>query len=72
MGHCRSCRALDNKAREREDHSTYRSMLREIRASEEHFTDGSRIVFLMQVSVVACACVCWRDSPKLAFLRRVT
>ena len=73
VGHCRSCRALDNKAREREDHSTFRSMLREIWASEERFADGSRIVFLMQVSVVACACVCWRACPKAAFFfRRVT
>ena len=50
VGHCRSCRSLDNKAREREDHSTFRSMLRQIRTSEERFADGSRVVFLMQVS----------------------
>lgn len=72
VGHCRSCRALDNKARDREDHSTYRAMLREIRASEERFADGSKIVFLMQVGEwVGRHCACVAD-PACLPCRRVT
>lgn len=47
-GHCRKCVELDNKARHREDHTLYRSMLRSIRHSEEQYKDGSRVVFLLQ------------------------
>ena len=49
VGHCRSCEELDNKARLRADYSTYRLMLRNIKQSEEQYSDGSHIIFLMQV-----------------------
>ena len=61
VGHCRSCRALDNKARDREDHSTYRAMLHEIRTSEERFADGSKVAFLMQVGALWCVAACEAD-----------
>ena len=50
IGHCRSCEELDNKARLRADYSTYRLMLKDIKQTEERYSDGSNIVFLMQVS----------------------
>ena len=51
VGHCRNCEELDNKARLRADYSTYRLMLRNIKQSEEHYNDGSQIIFLMQVRI---------------------
>ena len=51
VGHCRSCRELDNQARAREDYTLYRAMLRTIRKSEERYKDESHVIFLMQVSI---------------------
>lgn len=48
VGHCRACCDLDNQARAREDWSTYRVMLRELRKTEEAYRDQSHIIFLVQ------------------------
>lgn len=48
VGHCRNCEELDNKARLRADYSIYRLMLRNIKQSEEQYSDGSHIIFLLQ------------------------
>jgi hypothetical protein len=48
VGHCRKCQELDNEARSRDDLTIYRSMLKELRKSEETFHDGSHIIFLLQ------------------------
>lgn len=50
VGHCRACRDLDNQARARQDWSTYRVMLRDLRFAEEAQRDQSHIIFLMQES----------------------
>ncbi|XP_078595127.1 IQ motif and ubiquitin-like domain-containing protein [Branchiostoma floridae x Branchiostoma japonicum] len=48
VGKCRKCQKLDNDARQRQDFSIYRTMLRQLRRSEEAYGDGSRIAFLLQ------------------------
>ncbi|KAK3736399.1 hypothetical protein QZH41_017899 [Actinostola sp. cb2023] len=53
VGRCRKCLKLDNDARLRQDLLQYRIMLAELRRAEETFEDGSRISYLLQVSL-AC------------------
>ena len=48
VGHCRACRDLDNQARARQDWTTYRVMLKNLRHTEEGQRDQSHIIFLMQ------------------------
>ena len=48
VGHCRQCRELENRARERDDSSLYRLMLKRLRHSEDNYTDGSKLIYLMQ------------------------
>lgn len=52
VGKCRRCAKIDNDARTRQDFSTYQHMLKCLRKSEEGQRDGSRIAFLLQVSVM--------------------
>ena len=44
---------LDNDARLRHDFSQYRAMLKELKRLEETFEDGSKIAYLLQVSIQA-------------------
>ena len=48
VGHCRQCRELENRARERGDNSLYRLMLKRLRHNEDGYRDGSKLVYLMQ------------------------
>ena len=48
VGHCRQCRELENRARERDDNALYRLMLKRLRHAEESFADGSKLIYLMQ------------------------
>ena len=66
-GHCRKCVELDNKARHREDHTLYRAMLKSIKHSEEQYKDGSRVIFLLQVSWDIPVCMFSWDIPVCMF-----
>ncbi|KAI6650870.1 hypothetical protein LOD99_5710 [Oopsacas minuta] len=48
VGHCRQCRELENRARERGDNTMFRLMLKRLRHSEDGYKDGSKLIYLMQ------------------------
>ena len=57
MGRSRRAGHVDNVARRRQDDSIYRTMLKQIRTSEEKYGDGSRVVFLLQVINLYQICI---------------
>ncbi|OCT89049.1 IQ and ubiquitin-like domain-containing protein [Xenopus laevis] len=48
VGRCRKCSKLDNEARDREEFSKYKTLLKQLKQSEAEYGDGSRIAFLLQ------------------------
>uniref|UniRef100_A0A6I8RBR8 IQ motif and ubiquitin domain-containing n=1 Tax=Xenopus tropicalis TaxID=8364 RepID=A0A6I8RBR8_XENTR len=48
VGRCRKCSKLDNEARDREELSKYKILLKQLKRSEAEYGDGSRIAFLLQ------------------------
>ena len=50
VGHCRSCVALDNRARARNNLTQYKAMLIKIRQTEQSYNDESTVAFIIQES----------------------
>ncbi|XP_068132480.1 IQ motif and ubiquitin-like domain-containing protein isoform X2 [Hyperolius riggenbachi] len=48
IGRCRKCSKLDNEARQREEFSKYRLLLKQLKKSELEYGDDSKIAFLLQ------------------------
>ncbi|XP_056137576.1 IQ and ubiquitin-like domain-containing protein [Lampris incognitus] len=48
LGRCQRCAALENKARQREDFSVYRTILTQLRRDEELLLNEAKITYLLQ------------------------
>lgn len=52
VGLCQRCMELDNKARQREDFSLYRNILRCLRDTEAECSPDAKITYLLQVKLM--------------------
>ncbi|KAG8577465.1 hypothetical protein GDO81_010190 [Engystomops pustulosus] len=48
IGRCRKCSKLDNEARQREEFTKYKMLLKQLKKSEADYEDGAKIAFLLQ------------------------
>ncbi|KAM3926857.1 IQ motif and ubiquitin-like domain-containing protein [Leptodactylus fuscus] len=48
IGRCRKCSKLDNEARQREEFTKYKILLKQLKKSETDYRDDSKIAFLLQ------------------------
>ncbi|XP_018413236.1 PREDICTED: IQ and ubiquitin-like domain-containing protein [Nanorana parkeri] len=48
IGRCRKCSKLDNEARQREEFSKYRLLLKQLKKSEVEYGDDAKIAFVLQ------------------------
>ncbi|XP_069485205.1 IQ motif and ubiquitin-like domain-containing protein [Ambystoma mexicanum] len=48
VGRCRQCSKLDNQARQREDFSKYKLLLKQLKTSETSYEDEAKVAFLLQ------------------------
>ncbi|KAM4039505.1 IQ motif and ubiquitin-like domain-containing protein isoform 3-T4 [Anomaloglossus baeobatrachus] len=48
-GRCRKCSKLDNEARQREEFTKYKLLLKQLKKSEAEYKDDAKIAFLLQV-----------------------
>ncbi|XP_072003117.1 IQ motif and ubiquitin-like domain-containing protein [Engystomops pustulosus] len=47
IGRCRKCSKLDNEARQREEFTKYKMLLKQLKKSEADYEDGAKIAFLL-------------------------